>query len=94
MTDIDYADDLELLINTPTQTESLLYSLEQATRSIGLYMNTNKTVQEGVDFILIGKHRKLDYFTYLGSDISSTESDVNICMGNAWTAIDRLMIIW
>ena len=31
-------------------------------------------------------------FTYLGINISSTESDVNI--GKAWTAIDSLSIIW
>ena len=32
----------------------------------------------------------VDKFKYLGSNISSTESDVNICIGKAWTAIDRL----
>ena len=29
-------------------------------------------------------------FTYLGSNISSTKSDVNIRMGKAWIAIDKL----
>ena len=38
--DIDYANDLALLANTPIQTESLLYSLGQAAEDIGL----NKTV--------------------------------------------------
>ena len=33
-----------------------------------------------------GKTLKLiDQFTYLGSNISSTESDVNIHIGKAWT---------
>ena len=31
-----------------------------------------------------------DQFTYLGSNISSTESDVNICIEKAWTAVDKL----
>ena len=31
------ADDLALLTNTPTQAKSLLHSLEQAARGIGLY---------------------------------------------------------
>ena len=31
---------------------------------------------------------------YLGSCISSTESDVNICLVKVWTASDRLSIIW
>ena len=35
-----------------------------------------------------------DYFTYLGSNVSSTESNDNICRGKAWTAIDRLSIMW
>ena len=30
---------------------------------------------------------------YLGSNISSSESDVNIHIANAWTDIDRLSII-
>ncbi len=35
----------------------------------------------------------VDHFTYLGSNISSTESDANIHVGLTWTAIDRLSII-
>ena len=42
MTDADYTDDLVLLANTPAQTESRLYNLEQAAGSIGLYLNANK----------------------------------------------------
>ena len=30
---------------------------------------------------------------YLGSNVSS-ESDVNICIGRVWPAIDRLSVIW
>ena len=40
--DADYADDLSLLTNTPTQAEFLLHSLEQAARDIGLYVNADK----------------------------------------------------
>ena len=42
MTDADYADDLVLLANTPTQAESLLHSFEQAARGIGLLCVLNK----------------------------------------------------
>ena len=31
---------------------------------------------------------------WLGSNISSTESDNNMCIGKAWTAIDRFIAIW
>ena len=59
-------------------------------------MNTNKTEYmcfkwEGVIFTLIEEHLKLvDKFTYLGSSVSSTESDVNIFWAKAWNAINRL----
>ena len=77
-----------------------LYSLEQAARGIGFYVNTiiiefMRFKQEGAISILSGKPLKLvDQFTYLNSNISSTETDVNICQTKAWTAIDRLSIIW
>ena len=32
ITDTDYTDDIALLVNTPTQVESLLHSLEKASR--------------------------------------------------------------
>ena len=44
MTDADYADDLMLFAYRPTQSESLLHSLEQAAGDIGLYVNANKRV--------------------------------------------------
>ena len=43
---------------------------------------------------LNGKPLKLvDQFIYLSSNISSTESNVNIFIGKTRTAIDRLLII-
>ena len=35
----------------------------------------------------------VDNFTSLGSNITSTENDVNIQTGKAWTAIDNLTAI-
>ena len=69
--------------------KSPLHSQEQAAGSIGLYGNANKTElmcfkQEGIISTLNGKPMKLvDYFTYLGSNISSTESNINIYIGTA-----------
>ena len=37
--DMDYADDIALLANTPAQVEILLHSLEWAAASIGLHVN-------------------------------------------------------
>ena len=100
MTDADYIDDLILLANTLAQTKSLQHSLKQAIGSIDLYVKANETEftcfkQEGAISTLCGKPLKLvDQFTYLGSNISSTENDVIICIGKAWTTVDRLLIIW
>ena len=42
-TDANYADDQALHVNTPTQAEFLLHSLEQAAGGIGTQMNANRT---------------------------------------------------
>ena len=36
----------------------------------------------------------IDKFTYLGSSVSSTEKDIDTRLTKAWTAIDKLSIIW
>ena len=36
----------------------------------------------------------VDKFTYLGSCVSSTEKDINTRLTKAWTAINKLSIIW
>ena len=36
----------------------------------------------------------IDKFSYLGSSVSSTEKDINTRLTKAWTAIDKLSIIW
>ena len=43
ITDTDYADDGELLSNTPSSAESLLHSLEMVAGGIGLHVNVDKT---------------------------------------------------
>ena len=100
ITDADYADDIALLANTPNQVETLLHNLERAAAGIGLHVNAHKTEfmcfnQKGDISTLDGTSRKLvDNFTYLGSSVSSTEKDIDTRLTKAWTAIDRLSIIW
>ena len=36
----------------------------------------------------------VDKFTYLGSSVSSTKTDINTQLAKAWAAIDRLSVIW
>ena len=82
-TDADYTDDMALLANTSAQADTLLHSLEQATAGIGLHVNVHKTEymcfnQTGSISTLNGSSLKLvDKFTYLGSSVSSTGTDIN-----------------
>ena len=100
ITDADYADDIALLANTPNQAETLLHSFERAAAGIGLHVNAHKTEymcynQTGDISTLDGTSQKLvDKFTYLGSSVSSTEKDIDTRLTKAWTAIDRLSVIW
>ena len=100
ITDADYTDDIAILANTSDQAETLLHSLEQAAASIGLYVNAHKTEymcynQMGDISTLEGTPLKLvDKFTYLGSSVESTEKDIETRLVKAWTAINRLSIIW
>ena len=69
---------------TPSQAESRLYSLEQAAEGINLYANSNNSdfmrfKRKGAMSNPRGKPiTSVDKFTYLGSNISSTENDVNL----------------
>ena len=100
ITDANYADDIAILANTPNQTETLLHSLEWAAAGIGLHVNAHKTEymcfnQTGDISTLDGISLKLvDKFTYLGSSVSSTEKDIDTWLTKAWTAINKLSIIW
>ena len=100
ITDADYADDLALLANTPNQADTLLHSLERVAAGIGLYVNAHKTEymcynQTGNITTLDRASLKLvDKFTYLGSSVLSTEKDIDTRLTKAWTAINRLSIIW
>ena len=89
-----------LLANTPTQAETLLHSLEPAAADIGLHINADKTEcmcfnQRGDISTLNSSSLKLvDKLTYLGSSVSSTETNINTWLAKAWTAIDRPSVIW
>ena len=67
---------------------------------IGLHVNAHKTEymcynQTGDISTLDGTPLKLvDKFPYLGSSVSSTEKDIDTRLTKAWTANDRLSIIW
>ena len=78
----------------------LLHSLERAAAGIGIHDNAYKTVymcfnETGDISTLNGNTLKLvDKFTYLGSSVSSTETDINTRLSKSWTATDSLSVIW
>ena len=91
---MDYTNDIAFLANTPAQAETLLHSLEQAAGGIDLHVNADKTEymcfnQRGNISTLKGGPLKLvDKFTYLGSNVSSTNTGINTYLAKAWTAND------
>ena len=100
ITNVDYADDIAILPNTPNQAKTLLHSLERAAVGIGFHVNAHKMEymcynQTDNITILDGSPLKLvDKFTYIGSSESSTEKDIDTRLTKAWTAIERLSTIW
>ena len=84
-----------LLANASAQAESQLHSQERATESIDLYVNAHKTEymyfnQTGDISTLNGSSLKLaDKLIYLGSSVSSTETDINKQPAKAWTAMEK-----
>ena len=93
--DADYADDIAILANTPNQAETLLHSWERTLASMSHKTEYIWYNQAGDISTLQGTSLKqADKFTYLGSSVSSTEKDIDTRLTKAWTAIDKLSIIW
>ena len=96
----DYANDIVILANAPAQAKTQLHSLEWAAAGIGLQVNAHKMEymcfnQTGDISTQNGSSLKLvDKFTYQGRRVSSTERDINTWLTKAWTAINRLLVIW
>ena len=90
--DADYTDDLVLLTYSPTLAECLL-SASSWTQLKTEFM----CFKQDVAIFLNDQHLKLvDHFTFLGSIISSTESDFNILIKKGidyyWLVTDHFEI--
>ena len=89
ITDADYADDIALLANAPTQAETLLHSLERVAAGIGLHVNAHKMEymccnQTGnISTLNRGTLKLVNKFTYLGSRVSLTETDIDTRLAKA-----------
>ena len=99
LTDANFADDLALLSDKIGNAEKLLNILETAAASVGLYMNTTKTkfiavntegtitAQNGCDL------EQVNDFNYVGSRIISSENEIQVRIGSAWSALNKLFPI-
>ena len=100
LTDVDYADDLAVTADTISNATTLLHQLEDAAKDVGLYVNSSKTEhisfnQQGTIQTTSGETIKsVESFTYLGSEISSTQNDMKIRIAKAWAALNKMDIIW
>ena len=75
ITDVDYADNIALLANTPIQARSLLHSLEQAAGGIGPHVNADKmeyicfNEKGDISTVNVSALKLVNKFTYHGSNI-------------------------
>ena len=101
ITDTDFADDLALISDYLEEAQLLLLRLEVAAKTVGLHVNYKKTEymlynQPVGDLVTLGgnKLKQVDNFKYLGSWIQSSEKDMNIRIGQAWIALNKMMKVW
>ena len=93
-----YSDDIALLANASDQVETLIHSLEWAAAAIGRHINAHQTKymcfnQRGDIPTLKGSSLTLvNKLKYLGSSVSSTETDIDTRLAKAWTAIGSYQI--
>ena len=100
ITSADNADDIALLANIPAHLEFLLYNLERAGSGRGLHVNAHKTEymcfnqRGGISTLKDSPLKLVDMCTYFRNIISSSNNDIDKRLGNWWTGIDSLSVIW
>jgi hypothetical protein len=103
LTDTDFADDIALISQSLEHAQDLLQSLEQASNSVGLYLNEKKTEYydkcqsnpiHQIKTLNGGILKEVDDYKYLGSYISSSEKDFLTRKAMAWSACNDMHKIW
>ena len=102
ITDADYADDLAVLTDHIIDATTLLHNIEKVAREIGLYVNAEKTefmclnqdASDGMKSLTGEIVKEVNDFKYLGSYIASTAHDIDIRLGKAWGALNKMDKIW
>ena len=101
ITDTDFADDPALISDYLEEAQLFLLRLEVAAKIVGLHVNYKKTEymlynQPEGDLVTLegNKLKQVDNFKYLGLWIQSSEKDMNIRIGQAWSALNKMMKVW
>ena len=98
LTDTDFADDLALISNYLEQAQLLLLRLELAAEAVGLHINFKKTEymvynQPDGDLVTL-EGNKLKQVENFGAWIQSSEKDMEIRIGQAWSALNKMEKVW
>ena len=102
VTDLDFADDLAVLVEEMSQAQEALSALEREASRVGLVCNAKKTElqafnQSGplnVTSISGETIKEVDNFKYLGAWTASSEADIKVRKAMAWSACNKLDKIW
>ena len=80
----------------PTAARSRLCSRVSAWASMSIHTRRNMCFNWRGDISTLNSSslKLVDTFTYLGSSVSSTETDINARLAKAWTAFHSLSVIW
>ena len=85
-------------MHTSAQAETLLHNRERTAAGIDFHVNADKTecmcFNQRADISTLNSSslKLVDKFTYLGSNVSSTETYINTRLAKTWTAIGHMEI--
>ena len=102
ITDLDFADDIALVIDELEQAQDFLHSVQENAAKIGLHLNSDKTefmsfnqVQDSVLKTVNNENiKKVDNFKYLEAWIGDTANYVKIRKALARKSCNKLNKIW
>ena len=101
ITDLDFADDINLISDTVEKASKLLAEVERQCRMIGLQINSKKTKfmplnagDETVATLDGSLLEVVDDYKYLGGWIASTEHDIKVRRALAWKALHSMQRVW
>jgi len=100
--DLDFADDIALLAEKILQAQEVLLRLENESAKVGLHLNAKKTKFMAYNLAapITIKTRSGDLveevknFKYLGSNMESSEKDLEVRKALAWSSCHKLRKVW